>query len=359
MDHFLSAFKFDVEKRKNIRLEFKDLEVEEQIVDDQCVITYGSVQIYGIFEDEITIMHMDSRFTVVYGKKNGQWKVLHIHHLMPDKQQMENEEFPIALGRQVQQARHEVEALGAAYSYISVIDLISKEVELIKKSREYDPKLDVNKVDINGELDLINRLIAKDYKASAVEFFDFDTIAKRLEGRNSLSYSFERIDGVWMLAMVVPQKVDEFGNVVSILIAIRDFTEEKKRELEQEEALRQAKIKAEKANEAKSMFLFNMSHDIRTPMNAIVGMTALIEHDADNEEKVREYARKIDVSSKHLLGIINDVLDMSKIETGQTTLNNMDFSISEMIQEVNAVFRPQTSVKYQSFDILAKKRLFD
>lgn len=107
MDHFLSAFKFDVEKRKDIHLEFKDLEVEEQIVDDQCVITYGSVQIYGIFEDEITIMHMDSRFTVVYGIKNGQWKVLHIHHSIPDKQQMENEEFPIALGRQVQQARVE------------------------------------------------------------------------------------------------------------------------------------------------------------------------------------------------------------------------------------------------------------
>ena len=117
--------------------------------------------------------------------------------------------------------------------------------------------------------------------------------------------------------------------------------------------LRQAKQAAEQAfevardaSQSKSVFLANMSHDIRTPMNAIVGMTALIEHDADNEEKVREYARKIDVSSKHLLGIINDVLDMSKIETGQTTLNNMDFSISEMIQEVNAVFRPQTSVKY-------------
>ena len=156
MDHFLSAFKFDVEKRKDIHLEFKELEVEEQIVDDQCVFVYGSVQIYGVFENEITIMHMDSRFTVVYGIKNGKWKVLHIHHSIPDKQQMENEEFPIALGRQVQQSRHEVEALGAAYSYISVIDLISKEVELIKKSREYDPKLDVNKVDINGELDLIN-----------------------------------------------------------------------------------------------------------------------------------------------------------------------------------------------------------
>ena len=127
----------------------------ENVVDDQCVFTYGFVQIYGIFDKEVPIMHLDSRFTIVYGKKNGQWKVLHIHHSIPDKEQLEDEEFPITLGKQVQQARHEVEALGAAYSYISVIHLISKEVELIKKNRGYDPKLDVNKVDIDEELDLI------------------------------------------------------------------------------------------------------------------------------------------------------------------------------------------------------------
>ena len=340
MDHFLSAFKFDVEKRKDIRFEFKDFDAEEHIVDDQCVFVYGSVQIYGIFENEVTIMHMDSRFTIVYGIQNNQWKVLHIHHSIPDKKQMENEEFPIALGRQVQQARHEVEALGAAYSYISVIDLISKEVELIKKSSEYDSKLDVNKVDINGELDLINRLIAKDYRASALEFFDFDTIAKRLEGRNSLSYSFERIDGVWMLAMVVSQKVDEFGHVISILIAIRDFTEEKKRELEQEEALRQAKIKAEKANEAKSMFLFNMSHDIRTPMNAIVGYSQLMKKEL-SDPKLLHYQEMIEQSSQLLLSIINNVLDMARVESGKMELDENYDVVGNVSQLVCGAFEAE------------------
>ena len=333
MDHFLSSFKFDMEKRKNIHFEFKDLEIEENIVDDQCVIVYGSVEIYGIFDNEIAIMHMDSRFTIVYGKKNGQWKVLHIHHSIPDKEQLEDEEFPITLGKQVQQARHEVEALGAAYSYISVIHLISKEVELIKKNRGYDPKLNVNKVDKDEELDLINRLIAKDCRESALEFFDFDTIAKRLEGRNSLSYSFERQDGTWMLAMVVPQKVDEFGHVVSILIAIRDFTEEKKRELEQEEALRQAKIKAEKANEAKSMFLFNMSHDIRTPMNAIVGYSQLMKKEL-RDPKLLHYQEMIEQSSQLLLSIINNVLDMARVESGKMELDeNYDVvgSVSKLV----------------------------
>lgn len=351
IEHFLNSFKFDVEKRKNIHFEFKDLEIEENIVDDQCVFVYGSVQIYGLYDKEVTIIHLDSRFTIIYGVRDGKWKVLHIHHSIPDKQQMENEEFPIALGRQVQQARHEVEALGAAYSYISVIHLISKEVELIKKNRGYDPKLNVNKVDIDEELDLINRLIAKDYRNSALEFFDFDTIAKRLEGRNSLSYPFERQDGTWMLAMVVPQKVDEFGHVVSILIAIRDFTEEKKRELEQEEALRQEKIKAEKSNEAKSIFLFNMSHDIRTPMNAIVGYSQLMKKELTNP-KLAHYQEMIEQSSQLLLSIINNVLDMARVESGKMELDENYEVIGNISQLVCSAFAAEASRKNIELNII-------
>ena len=122
--------------------------------------------------------------------------------------------------------------------------------------------------------------------------------------------------------------------------------------------LRQAKMAAEEAfhvaqeaNRSKSSFLANMSHDIRTPMNAIVGITSLIEHECDDGEKVKEYAKKIELSSQHLLGIINDVLDMSKIETGKTTLKYADFSISELLQEMNTVFHPQANEKHQTFVI--------
>ena len=118
--------------------------------------------------------------------------------------------------------------------------------------------------------------------------------------------------------------------------------------------LRQAKQVAEQAFEvasyaskSKSDFLANMSHDIRTPMNAITGITSLLEHDAGNEEKVREYAKKIDVSAQHLLGIINDVLDMSKIEAGKTVFKYSDFSILEFMQEIQMMFRPQAEGKQQ------------
>ena len=122
--------------------------------------------------------------------------------------------------------------------------------------------------------------------------------------------------------------------------------------------LRQAKKAAEEAfqvaqeaSRSKSSFLANMSHDIRTPMNAIIGITSLIRHDAGDKSKVIEYADKIDTSSKHLLGIINDVLDMSKIEAGKTVFKYSDFSIVDLIQELDTIFYSQIYEKKQIFTI--------
>ncbi len=109
---------------------------------------------------------------------------------------------------------------------------------------------------------------------------------------------------------------------------------------------------AENANKAKTDFLSNMSHDIRTPMNAIIGITSLIRHDAGNKAKVIEYADKIDSSSQHLLGIINDVLDMSKIEAGKTVFKYSDFSILDLVQELNTIFHTQIYEKQQTLTVI-------
>jgi signal transduction histidine kinase/CheY-like chemotaxis protein len=123
--------------------------------------------------------------------------------------------------------------------------------------------------------------------------------------------------------------------------------------------LRQAKRAAEEAfqvaqeaNRSKSSFLANMSHDIRTPMNAIIGMTSLIRYDAGDKGKVIEYADKIDISSQHLLGIINDVLDMSKIEAGKTVFKYSDFSILDFVQELETIFHSQIYEKKQTLTII-------
>ena len=344
IDHFLSTFKFDVEKRKDIHFEFKDLEIEENIVDDQCVFVYGSVQIYGLYDKEVPIMQLDSRFTVVYGVRDGKWKVLHIHHSIPDKEQLEDEEFPITLGKQVQQARHEVEALSAGYSYICLINLETGDVELIKGNNIPGLNGRYTQIDHNILLEQVNRLITEPFRQSSVEFYDSTTIAKRLEGKNSLFHTCERTGGTWILSMIVPQKYDENGRVVSVLLANRDFTEEKKRELEQEEALRQEKIKAEKANEAKSIFLFNMSHDIRTPMNAILGYSQLMKKELTNPKLVH-YQEMIEQSSRLLHSIIKNVLDIARVESGKMELDENYEVVGNITQLVCGAFAAEASKK--------------
>ena len=115
------------------------------------------------------------------------------------------------------------------------------------------------------------------------------------------------------------------------------------------EALRAAQI----ASESKTTFLSNMSHDIRTPMNAVLGFTALLARDAENPDKVREYTKKITASGQHLLGLINDVLDVSKIESGKVVLNLHEFSLNDVISSVEAIIQPMARAKGQQFHLEA------
>ena len=134
--------------------------------------------------------------------------------------------------------------------------------------------------------------------------------------------------------------------------AMKEMEESNKKLKKAKDITTEALQTAENANKAKTDFLSNMSHDIRTPMNAIIGMTSLIRHDAGNKAKVIEYADKIDISSQHLLGIINNVLDMSKIEAGKTVFKYTDFSILDFITELKTIFHSQIDEKNQTLTII-------
>lgn len=117
------------------------------------------------------------------------------------------------------------------------------------------------------------------------------------------------------------------------------------------QTLEQALNAATSANQAKSSFLANMSHDIRTPMNAIVGFSMLLTKEAEQPDKVREYTRKITASSQHLLSLINDILDMSKIESGKTSLNVGEFHLPELLEDIKTIILPQAKAKGHIFEI--------
>lgn len=115
-----------------------------------------------------------------------------------------------------------------------------------------------------------------------------------------------------------------------------------------------AREQADAANRAKSEFLSNMSHDIRTPMNAIVGMTAIARAHADNPATVSDSLKKIELSAKHLLGLINDVLDMSKIESGRLALNVAPVSLPDIVENIVGIMQPQVHAKRQDFDVVVR-----
>lgn len=170
-----------------------------------------------------------------------------------------------------------------------------------------------------------------------------------MDSGSSKEYKTERIhrktgEHRWYLETIYRTTVDESDRFV---VTISDRTSEKQTEYILEESLRIAK----EANEAKSTFLSNMSHDIRTPMNAITGIAELLNRNTENPEKIKEYASKITASSRHLLGLINDVLDMSKIESGNITLNISEISLAEITEEIDVIIRPQAKAKQQDFEI--------
>lgn len=115
--------------------------------------------------------------------------------------------------------------------------------------------------------------------------------------------------------------------------------------------LYKAREAAVEANEAKSRFLTSMSHDIRTPMNAIIGMSDIAMKNIDNKEKAESCLRKVQLSSKHLLGLINDILDMSSIESGKLTIENRDIALHQLTSECVDIIQPQIKAKKQTFDV--------
>lgn len=128
----------------------------------------------------------------------------------------------------------------------------------------------------------------------------------------------------------------------------------KEREAEREvhnRQLAEALQAAQAASNSKTMFLSNMSHDIRTPMNAVLGFASLLAKDAENPEKVREYTKKIMASGQHLLSLINDILDVSKIESGKVVLAIEEFTLNDLVSSVDAIIRPMANAKEQTFNI--------
>lgn len=134
-------------------------------------------------------------------------------------------------------------------------------------------------------------------------------------------------------------------------MGLRNVDRETREEIERKEQLEEALQRANRANEAKSLFLSNMSHDIRTPMNAIIGFTTLATNHIDDVERVEDYLNKIQASSTHLLDLINDILDMSRIESGKASVEEKPCDLMEVTEHLGSIVQSEVSEKGLHYDV--------
>ena len=244
-----------------------------------------------------------------------------------------------------------INALGHAYASISLVNLKTEEIEILKSSGNMKPDQKGDMLFKAHQEELIRQVIAEPFQKAYWEFVDISTVAKRLEERETLSFTARTVDERWMTIIIVPQGYDKDGKLCTVLVAIRDATEEKEREIAQDRNLRNALAAAEHANRAKTVFLNNMSHDIRTPMNAVIGFTALATAHIDNKELVLDYLKKIHISGQHLLSLINDVLDMSRIENGSVRIEYTVVHLPDILHDLKTIIQESVHSKQQELYI--------
>lgn len=188
-------------------------------------------------------------------------------------------------------------------------------------------------------------LIDEDYKESFQAFVDMDTLADRIGEHQNISLEYISIKKGWCRASFIVIARDEDDVPVQVDFVVENINAQRQKELEAQDALAKAYEAANKANASKSAFLNNMSHDIRTPMNAIVGFSAIAAAHIDDKERVRDCIAKITASSKHLLSIINEVLDMSRIESGRIHIQEQETNLPTLMHDLMDMIHGQIRAK--------------
>ena len=233
-----------------------------------------------------------------------------------------------------------INALSTAYSAIMLVQLEEKTVEVYCCSHgSYENYKSALTAD--AQLAQVQQFAAPVYQETLSAFIDITTLPQRLQGHDFISYTWQTVQGSWMMTIIVPQRRDDAGRIVAVLIANRDVTEEKQREQEAQRKLEKTAEDARRANAAKTDFLRRMSHDVRTPINGIQGMVEISRHCVGDEARQEECRQKILDASGFLLELVNNVLDMNKLESGEIQLEEVPFDLCSLVRDTNDIIAIQ------------------
>ena len=208
-----------------------------------------------------------------------------------------------------------------------------------------------------------NEYVSEEYREDFLSFIQPENIRKELKKSQIIAFRYltkkAGKESYEMLRMADVNNNEDDGVVHAVGVGFTNIDEEMRDSLAKNQALSDALKTAKEANKAKTTFLSSMSHEIRTPMNAIIGLDALALNDPDISETTKDYLEKIGSSAQHLLSLINDILDMSRIESGRMTLRNEEFAFSKLIEQINVIFSGQCQEKGLDYNCRVKGQLSD
>lgn len=180
-------------------------------------------------------------------------------------------------------------------------------------------------------------VVSEEQQEMMEKFLDTSTLPERLQDTESVAIEYRARNGSWHLGRFIVKKRDANGRVTNVMYVVREIDKQKQLEIEYQKKLLETAEDARRANMAKTDFLRKMSHDIRTPINGIQGMIAIAEHYPDDPQKQKECRDKVKEASGFLLNLVNDILDMNKLESGSIVLDHKPFDLERVLQDANTI----------------------
>ncbi len=263
----------------------------------------------------------------------------HIDDIMEKETTIQNQ-----LKQALDEARLSNEIISAiAKSYCSIyrIDVQKDFFEEISNDCEIH-KLTGNRGSASEKLyQLCDTMVASEYRSLIRPFLDVSTLSARLKTEECISTEYRMCDGSWHRMLFTVKKRDGSGNVTHVLCTVRSISDSKRRE----EDLNFAAEAAKREAEMKTRFLATMSHDIRTPLNGIIGMVNMGNQYADDPQMQQKIREKVMESLKYLVSLVNDVLDMNKLQSGDLKDQQLLFDLTEVLQELNQIYDERAAKK--------------
>ena len=332
--------------------------VRESVITDRISYVYDGIVSRSLAQSLLTVLVLAGLFAFMLMQTRKAAKMTLEKEISETENRIKQQELEEQLALQEELLEQEkqraqqdrmITALASDYRSVYYIDLAEDTGVCYRTDKKADYAKEGEKFSFSETFsEYAHRFVTEDYREGFLNFVKPENIREGLKKSAIIAYRYlVRRDGkeTYEMLRIAGVGADKGQEIHAVGIGFTDIDDEMRDTLQKSEALSDALKAAEEASKAKTVFLSNMSHEIRTPMNAIIGLNNLALNEKNISEKTRDYLDKIGNSARHLLSIINDILDMSRIESGRMVLKNEEFAFSKLIEHINTMFSGQCSEK--------------